>query len=96
MGDIPNLKDDYRGGQSLNAVSASDFAAMARFINSFEGEGALLIVKGANGSGSYAAVWMSETDFTIRGSDNIVQTNGASGTDSAGNVYENGLCKSFV
>jgi len=95
MGQIPNLKTDHKAGQSLKSVSASDLNAIARFINEFEGAGALIVVKGADGSGSYAAVWMSEDDFQFRGSDNVVQTNGATGTTLNGDVVVNGLIKSI-
>ena len=91
MADIPNLKTSYRAGQSLKSVSASDLAAIARFVNEFEGEGAFLVTKGADGSGSYGAVWMSETDFAIRASDNVVELNGATGTTLQGDTVVNGL-----
>ena len=93
MGDIHSLKTDYQEGDFVGDISASDLATIARFIKDFAGDGALIIYKTPDGSGSYGAVWMSANDFTIRASDNVVETNGFTGVDSIGNVYENGLLK---
>ena len=95
MGQIPNLKINHKAGASVRSISASDLNAVANFINSFDGQGALLVTKGADGSGSFAAVWMSETDFTIQASDGTVQTSGASGTTLNGDIVVNGLIKSI-
>ena len=91
MGGIPDLRTDYKAGMSLKAVSASDLAAIARFLNELEGDGAVLLTKGGDGGNSSIAVWLSDIDFSIDATTGVVSLAGANGTTLNGDTVVNGL-----
>lgn len=84
------VKSDYKGGQALRAVSADDLNTLGNIVNEIEGVNCI-IEKSANGKGWQIIINLDDTCFTVTGENQVIKTNGASGTTLNGDTVVNGL-----
>jgi len=85
---IPNLKEEYQGGNSLHAVPATDLSAAMAFINaigSLDAENMVLEVS-ANGKQVRLAVNFSLDDFDVDPDSKLITTSGATGSADSSNT----------
>ena len=94
---IPNLKDEYQGGNALLSVPASDLSVAMACINALGSMDAenMVVEISSNGQSVRFSVNFDASDFQVDLDSKLVQTRGATGTTLNGDEVVNGLIKSI-